>query len=39
MAVLMRGRLASMKEVQALLLKRGITSEIRRPDGEGCNTG
>lgn len=36
---LVRGKLESMKELQRLLLKRGISSEIRRPDEKGCNTG
>jgi len=39
MTVLVRGKLESMKELQRLLQKRGIPSEIRRPDEKGCNTG
>lgn len=39
LSVLMRGKLESVKEVQELLRKRGITSEIRRPGGPGCDTG
>jgi hypothetical protein len=39
LAVLVRGKLDSMKELQALLKKRGIHSEIRRPDEKGCGTG
>jgi len=39
LAVLVRGKLESMKELQVLLKKRGIQSEIRRPDEKGCDTG
>ncbi|MFT7668109.1 MAG: hypothetical protein ACI8X5_000796 [Planctomycetota bacterium] len=39
MMALMRGKLEGMKELQALLKKRGITSEIRRPDEKGGSSG
>jgi hypothetical protein len=35
LVVLARGKLESMRELAALLKKRGIQSEIRRPGGEG----
>ncbi len=36
LTVLVRGKLESMKELSALLRKRGIQSEIRKPDGKDC---
>ena len=38
MAVLVRGKLESMKELAALLKKRGIQSEIRKPDEKDCGS-
>jgi tRNA isopentenyl-2-thiomethyl-A-37 hydroxylase MiaE len=39
MMVLMRGKLEGLKQVQELLRKRGIPSEIRRPDGKQAGGG
>lgn len=39
LAVLVRGKLDTMKEVQALLRRRGIESVVRRPDGRDCGSG
>lgn len=40
MVALVRGKLESMRELEALLKKRGVQSVIRQPgDGKNCNTG
>lgn len=39
LAVLLRGKLDAMKEVQVLLKRRGIESVVRRPDGRDCGSG
>ena len=35
MTTLMKGKLEAIKEVQSLLQRRGISSEIRRPAAKG----
>jgi hypothetical protein len=39
LAVLVRGKLDAMKELQVLLRRRGIESQLRRPDGRDCGSG
>ncbi len=36
---LVRGNLESMRELKGLLKKRGIESDLRRPGGEGGDSG
>jgi hypothetical protein len=38
MTVLVRGKLESMKELSGLLKRRGIASEIRKPDAKDCGS-
>jgi len=37
-AILTRGKLDALREIQRLLQRRGIPSELRRP-GDGCGSG